>query len=56
MSLAAKQTMEIPNAIYESMLKVFIKMALKNKYQDQHPDRVHQTPKSGNALLKFNVN
>ncbi len=54
MSQAAKQTMEMPNTIYESMLKVFIKKAMEKKYQGQNPDRV-QTPKSGKALLKINV-
>lgn len=56
MSQTAKQTMEIPNVIYESMLKVFIKTALEKKYQDyNNPDKVHQKTKSGNSSLKFNI-
>jgi hypothetical protein len=57
MAKTAKQTMEIPNAIYESMLKVFIKTALEKKYQVyNNPDKVHQKPRTRNTPLKFNIN
>lgn len=55
MSQLAKQTIEIPNDIYESMLKVFIKLALKKKNGSQNVNKVAQSSKNGNAFRELNI-
>ncbi|OPX87446.1 MAG: hypothetical protein A4E54_01657 [Pelotomaculum sp. PtaB.Bin117] len=45
MSQVIKQTVEMPNDIYESMLKIFIKMALEKNGRSQSPIRFLKTQK-----------
>jgi len=49
------QTVEIPNDIYESMLKIFIKMALEKKDRSPSLNKVPQNKKNRNNLMKFNI-
>jgi len=56
MSQVAKQTVEIPNDIYESMLKIFIRMALEKKDKGQNLDKVPRNKKHRSTLMKFNIN
>lgn len=45
MSQLAKQTVEMPNDIYESILKIFIKMALEKKDRSLNINKVTQNKK-----------
>ncbi|OPX90930.1 MAG: hypothetical protein A4E52_00654 [Pelotomaculum sp. PtaB.Bin013] len=51
----ARQSVEMPNDIYESMLKIFIKMALEKKDRSQNLNKVPQNTKNRNTLMKFNI-
>lgn len=54
MSQVTKQIAEMPNDVYESMLKIFIKMALEKKDRSQNL-KVPKNKENRSILMKLNI-